>query len=231
MILILLALGSVFPIASAKESISIQVSASTLPVGESVTVFGFVEPPMGGIKVALVYTKPDGTSFTKEVSTACSGAYTDSFAPELGGAWNVKAIWAKGVSPPMSFTVARIGPLNLQVKLPEPMPRGREVKISATLMDRSGTPVEGAKLKFQIGSAVDSAVTDANGQATIRYTPNEEGSISVKVLFDGDAKYEGAAATLNATIQEDQGQTTLVALAAVAGIAVLAVFFLKARRK
>jgi len=219
------------PQAHAKEAISLDVSASKVSVGQTVTIYGFVEPIQRGIKVSISFTKPDGTSFMREVTTACSGAYSYTLEPDMGGIWTVKSSWEKASSQPATFSVAKMGPPNLLVKVPDALVLGKEVKIYAILTDKNGAPIEGARLQFQIGSTDQSVLTDSSGQATIRFVPPEAGSLSVKVVFLGDARYEGTTASATSAVRGDDGQMNLVAVAAIVAIAMTSAYVLMARRK
>jgi hypothetical protein len=74
----------------AESSLSISINPASLKVGESVSVGGALSPALT-TSIELVYTRPDGFEMTKQVST--TGAFSDTFRPDMSGSWSVKARW------------------------------------------------------------------------------------------------------------------------------------------
>jgi hypothetical protein len=79
--------------AKAASSISLSVSPASLKVGESVSVVGTLSPPIA-TAIELVYRRPDGVELSRQIATSASGAFSDSFKPDMAGAWSVRARWA-----------------------------------------------------------------------------------------------------------------------------------------
>jgi hypothetical protein len=112
-------------IEKAKEasSISLSVSPASLKVGESVSVAGALSPAVA-TTVELVYRRPDGFELSKQVATSASGAFSDSFKPDLAGAWSVRARWAgdadreSSESAPVQFSVEAPPPKQFWEQLP-----------------------------------------------------------------------------------------------------------------
>jgi ABC-type transport system substrate-binding protein len=73
--------------------LSVQVSPSTLIIGEELTVSGTVTPALANEKVILNYTLPDDTVFTRVVYTTSGGAFSDTFNPGVEDSWSVEATW------------------------------------------------------------------------------------------------------------------------------------------
>jgi hypothetical protein len=74
----------------AESSLSISINPAALKVGESVSVGGALTPSLT-TSIELVYTRPDGFEMTKHVTV--SGAFSDTFKPDMPGLWFVKARW------------------------------------------------------------------------------------------------------------------------------------------
>ncbi|MFQ6085996.1 MAG: CFI-box-CTERM domain-containing protein [Candidatus Bathyarchaeia archaeon] len=99
------------------SSISCYVSPSSLTQGETIVVYGSIGPPFQreGAEVTLAYTKPDGTTMRKTVTTGAEGSYRDPYTPDTVGSWSVEASWEgdagyKGAtSSPISFEVKKKG--------------------------------------------------------------------------------------------------------------------------
>jgi hypothetical protein len=75
----------------AESSLSISINPGAVRVGESISVGGALSPTLT-TSIELVYTRPDGFEMTKQVST--TGAFSDTFKPDMPGSWSVRARWA-----------------------------------------------------------------------------------------------------------------------------------------
>jgi len=100
-----------FKIVKIPTNLSIKVSESRIVKGNSIKVSGLIDPAVHGATITLMFTKPDGTTFNKTVTTDSQGAYSYSYTPTETGSWSVKALW-KGdtkhegsASRSISFTV------------------------------------------------------------------------------------------------------------------------------
>jgi len=108
----------------------------------------------------------------------------------------VVAVAAAGLLPTLASTASAdyppgVGSLSASASDPAPAP-GAAVDISGTALDSSGKPMPGVVLDFMItsqpggasfnGSDTASAVTDANGLATVRLTTGSQpGTVVVRV--------------------------------------------------
>jgi predicted nucleic acid-binding Zn ribbon protein len=73
--------------------LTIAVSPTEVKQTNTATVSGTISPKTAGAAVTLTYTKPDGTGLTKTVTTDTDGRFSDSFASEDMGSWQVYATW------------------------------------------------------------------------------------------------------------------------------------------
>lgn len=109
--------------AKAPSSLSLSVSPTSLKVGESLSIAGTLSPPIA-TTVELVYRRPDGFELTKSVATSATGAFSDSFKPDMAGAWSVRARWAgdadreSSESAPVSFSVEAPPPKQFWEEIP-----------------------------------------------------------------------------------------------------------------
>jgi hypothetical protein len=78
-----------------KEETFLSVSATppAVKANETVSVGGALSPSIA-VPIELLYTRPDGFEMIKHVTTSNSGAFSDSFTPDLAGLWSVKARWS-----------------------------------------------------------------------------------------------------------------------------------------
>ncbi|MHA1290350.1 MAG: FxLYD domain-containing protein, partial [Candidatus Thorarchaeota archaeon] len=82
-----------FTITKVPTSISIQASKPKVAEGESITVSGSINPTISEAEVTITFTKPDGSTFIRTVSTGSDGSYSDSYRPTEPGSWSIKASW------------------------------------------------------------------------------------------------------------------------------------------
>jgi hypothetical protein len=75
-----------FNVVKKPSSIACSVSPLKAKPGETITVSGSISPPRGGVTVTITYTKPDGSTITRTVTTNPEGGFTDTYM--------VKAEWA-----------------------------------------------------------------------------------------------------------------------------------------
>ena len=100
-----------FKVVKASTILSIKASESKVVKGNTIVISGSIEPAVPEAAITITFTKPDGSTFNKTVTTDSQGAYSYSYTPTETGSWNVKASW-KGdtehegsVSSSISFTV------------------------------------------------------------------------------------------------------------------------------
>lgn len=97
-------------VAAQSTTISLSVSETNIVEGYEVTVSGAIEPP-DEVSITLLYTMPDGSTLTRNVTSSSDGSFSDLFKPTDAGYWSVKASWsgsetqAGATSSTESFTV------------------------------------------------------------------------------------------------------------------------------
>ena len=76
-----------------KTFLSVSATPPAVKTDETVSVGGALSPPIA-VPIELIYTRPDGFEMIKHVTTSASGAFSDTFIPDLSGSWSVKARWS-----------------------------------------------------------------------------------------------------------------------------------------
>jgi DNA-binding beta-propeller fold protein YncE len=61
--------------------------------GQNISVSGFIAPAVA-VNITLVFLRPDGSNFTRVVSTSSDGTYSLTYTPDAPGIWRVTANWA-----------------------------------------------------------------------------------------------------------------------------------------
>jgi len=93
-------------------SISCQASVDTVRMGEGETISGKVAPPIAGIKIALTYTRPDGSKITRDVETDGEGIFRDRYVLDVPGVWNA----SPSIEDDVHYTTAGSSQVSFTVK-------------------------------------------------------------------------------------------------------------------
>lgn len=193
------------------STITCSASPSTVVPGGSVTVSGSISPAHAAT-VTLTYKKPDGSTFTRTVSSGSGGSYSDTFTPDVLGTWSVKASWPGddghlGAESGWSlFTVAK-APSYISVQVtPSDIRPGASVTISGSINPtHPGASVE-LSWRPQGGSWSNLGTSTTNSRGDYSYTwastPSEYGSYEVRASWAGDADHQGASSTASFTVSK-----------------------------
>lgn len=74
-------------------TLTVHFSKTTANIGDSIEATGSIDPPVGGVSIRLVYTRPDGATKVSEVTTTSDGKFTDTLNPDAEGRWTLVASW------------------------------------------------------------------------------------------------------------------------------------------
>jgi|GEM_PF-1327281 len=123
-----------FIVLKANSSILLSVSDEKVRENEQIVVYGSINPPRANIAIILTFEKPDGTIFSKNISTNSDGYFRYTLKPGDVGGWKVYANcpgddnYEGAISPPIFFMVE---------KPPSPIP---PLTISITSLQPTSTP-------------------------------------------------------------------------------------------
>jgi hypothetical protein len=76
------------------SQITCTASPTSISIGSTITVSGFVSPAVPDKVVTLTYRKPDSSTLTRTLTSRSDGSYSDSYKPDATGSWNVTASWS-----------------------------------------------------------------------------------------------------------------------------------------
>ena len=192
-----------FTVVKASTSISIKTSESRVVKGNLITVSGTIDPAIPRAKVTLVFTRPDGSTFTKTVTTTADGSFSGFIQPDMPGVWILKASW-KGdphfegsSSQEISFTVIELISTTISCSVsPDTISFGDHVKVSGSISPSVSGKIVTLTYTRPNGSTLTRTVgTDVNGAYSDYYTPTEVGYWSVKASWEGDEEHRGAVSS------------------------------------
>lgn len=103
-------------------SIRLSVSSQKIEEDEEFYVSGFVSAEKGkvqdgiaqekleGVTVPLTYTRPDGSTLTRSVTSNYTGNFTDTYTPDAAGIWEISASWSgdEACNPAVSSSISFI---------------------------------------------------------------------------------------------------------------------------
>jgi len=182
-------------------TISISLSATSIGLGESVTISGAISPAVEGAIVKIMYEKEGGSwRQLAQVTTDDQGRYSYTWRPTEVGTYHLKSTWEGddthfgATSNVVTLTVGkRTSSITLTVS-PETVRIGEEVQIMGKL-----TPSMTTQIKLTItapdGSTQEIMVTtSADGSFSYTFVPNKLGRWYVKAEWAGTAEWGPASA-------------------------------------
>jgi len=71
--------------------LSLSLALTNIRRGDAIPVSGQISPTVSGASINLIYTRPDGTEFTRSITADSNGAFSDQYVPDKVGGWGVRA--------------------------------------------------------------------------------------------------------------------------------------------
>jgi hypothetical protein len=71
--------------------LNVKLALTNIRRGDAIPVSGEISPTVPGAAINLIYTRPDGTEFTRTVKTSSSGVFSDQYIPDKVGGWKIRA--------------------------------------------------------------------------------------------------------------------------------------------
>ena len=182
-----------FTVTKTSSSVSIQTSESQITEGDSVTVSGSINPAVSGAEVVIAFTKPDGSTSTRTISTGSDGSYSELYIPTETGSWSIKASW-EGDSTYIGATSQTLE-FNV-VEAPPPS------SLKIIVKDENGNPVSGATV---------SSTSQPNGQQTLSGTSGTDGSVLFSDVESGSYSFQASKSgyvSKSGSVSAKAGETT-----------------------
>lgn len=192
------------------NELTIDPSRRVLPLGTTLTVTGAIAPyhqnGPEGQTVYITFVKPDGTDVNVTAVSGAAGVYQQTYVPDQEGNWRMRSWWPgnpwwlPGESLYQNFivTAAVIKPTtSMSLTLSNStIVTGKSVTVSGTITP----PVDGVIVTLTYtkpdGTSVTRTSSSASGGAfSDTYTPDAEGSWSVKASWAGNDNYQGATSS------------------------------------
>jgi hypothetical protein len=213
-------------VGKAPSTITCSSSPDSVTIDSSVTVSGSISPIRSGAEVKLTYSKPDGTTFTRIVTTTTTGTYSDICAPDILGLWSVYASWAgdevyAGATSPKSFFNVTKASSEISCSLStHTVAVGKGITISgSTTPPRPGITAyllysnDGGKT----WNSITSVTTSPAGSYSYIWAPPSVGPYIIKSYWNGDDEYNGASSPLQ-SLTVERATSTITCSASPASI-------------
>jgi len=71
--------------------LALRLALTSIRIGDAIPVSGEILPAVSGASINLIYTRPDGTEFTRTVTASSTGVFSDQYVPDNSGQWKVRA--------------------------------------------------------------------------------------------------------------------------------------------
>jgi endonuclease YncB( thermonuclease family) len=192
-----------FAVTKRPSSLSCTLPASSIEIGENITVTGLLLPMRAGESVTIMYRHNSEWSTLTTVTTGFDGTYTYTWTPSVIGSFQLQATWP-GDS---MYTDASSTIVSLTVtKLPSTLTCNASATIitigdNVTLHGEVGPirPEIDVTLQYQTASAwsdIQSVVTDSQGQYMYLWTPSAGGTYQIRAICPEDEMYNSAVSAI-----------------------------------
>jgi len=181
-------------------TISLSALSTDISQGESLTLFGKIEPNIPNVTVKLVFTRPDGSKLKKTCKTDNNGSYNAIFIPDMRGLWTVSATWAgdtehKGASSsPLYFGVDML-PSTISCEVSSHnIVIGESVTVTGFISPALSERDIILTFEKPDGETLTrKTTTDSNSYYNISLKPEIFGKWSVTASWEGDSIYYGTS--------------------------------------
>jgi hypothetical protein len=207
-------------VAPTSSSISCSASPSSILVGSSTTISGFLSPAIADADVTLSYRLSGGIwSSMQTVSTTSLGSYSYDWTPTSAGTYEVKASWSgdetyEAAENSATITVTDIitsGSSSISCSAsPSSILVGSSTTISGSLSPAiADTDVT---LSYRLSgswNSLQTVSTDSSGSYSYDWTPNSAGTYQVKASWIGNIDYEETtSSSVSIKVNEEETGTS-----------------------
>jgi len=211
-----------------------------ITLGNPITISGFMRVSHGlgpsNAQMYLLYTKPDGTTFNRTLTTYVNATYQDVYTPDTAGKWTVRAWWPGGeffegggsfnatftvgaaVTPAATTISCSVSKSSLALGETETV-SGKVSPALNGMVTLTYTKPDGTTLtRTSFSQAQDGAYTDT-------FAPDAVGNWTVTSAFAGVSGMASGSTSSTASFTVSQGATSTTT-SAVSGVSVDVVYIL-----
>jgi parallel beta-helix repeat protein len=186
-----------------KQDTTITTDARPNPVyvNNNMLVTGELKPAISAL-ITLTYTKPDGIKMTRSVESSSTGAFTDTFTPNIVGSWTVSATFSgdsnfngiNNINFPTPFTVKQsTNPSSITITSSQnAINQGNSITLSGTIIPGHAATVTLVFTKPDLSTLTKTITSLASGAYSYSFNPDSSGTWLAIASWAGDSDHNGA---------------------------------------
>ncbi|MCW4040516.1 MAG: Ig-like domain repeat protein [Candidatus Bathyarchaeota archaeon] len=219
------------------STLTCNASATTITIGDNVTLRGEVNPMRSGIDVTLQYQTEIGWTEILSVATDTQGQYAYLWTPSSGGDYQVRAMcsddntYSAAVSAIQPITVEKLSVTIMCTVPPVDVEIGNDVRVSGSITPAiHDVPVTLQYIAPNASTMTHTVTTSSDGSFTDTMRPDATGSWRVSALWEGDTIYDESVSTFVAiTVTESSLQINplVIGIPLILVIVVVVVFVIR----
>lgn len=184
------------PTSVESSSISCLATPSSILIGSSTTISGYLSPSIADAEVTISYrTSGEDWNTIQIVSTTSSGYYSFDWTPANVGTYEVKVSWSgdetyQGSENSVTITVANESQIVCKISSTE-IVEGEAIGVTGSLIPSfSEVPITLTFTKPDGSKLTRHLMTDIDGKFNATYTVDEIGNWAVSASWIGNEEYE-----------------------------------------
>ena len=193
--------------------VSCYASHSSITIGDSVTVYGSITPPLSGVSITISYRIDGPWSTLATISSAADGSYSHSWTPTTVGSYQLKASWEGDENYSGSTSDIFFGGVEMRMTSiscsasPSEFMEGDTVTVTGSLSPAlSGKTVTLNFERPDDSTLTRTATTDPDGSYSDSFKPDGIGSWSVYASWTSDSTHLGASSSPESfTVEKKSG--------------------------
>jgi len=199
-----------FIIGDLPSTISVEISQGVLLLGQAIRIQGTLQPALPSVSVRISYNRPDGTSMNRVIMSSATGAYNDSFVPDMVGSWALRASWngdsnyAGAETNIVNFVVNKVPTAITMALSKDAIDQGQSMDVSGSVSPAlSGVQVTLTYTRPDGSTVTRSTTTSADGGFGDTYTPDRVGQWSLLASWPGNNNYtEASSNSINFSVRQ-----------------------------
>jgi len=216
------------------ESISLNLSSSSIIIGSSVNVYGNINPAHFAL-ITIQYMHGGGSWINLTTTTTYDGNFAIDWKPSEVGTYSLRALLWDGITSNIkALTVNKIPTSLTCMASSSKITLGKSISILGFISPKISIPLT-LTLNAPNGSVlVKSTSTDENGVFNYTFVPDATGTWYGKVSWNGDESHEGSESDqayfeVSPRTADAGFATIFIPLAIIPGILALALLFSKVK--
>jgi hypothetical protein len=189
-----------FTVSKIRSTISCQASSANITIGDSIMIFGSINPSRPAVNVAVSYMSNGLWNTLTIAKTNANGSYSYQWQPISIGVYQLKASLegdnshSEAMSTTVSVTVTKISTIISCSSSPQEITEGNSITTSGSIVPTLSSETVTLTYKKPDGTTfARTVITSSSGTYSDSYKSDAKGSWSVKASWSGDSTHEGSS--------------------------------------